>query len=111
MLRRGHAGRVDSSQGRIVAALRKMGASVVITSQVGQGLPDLLVGYLGVTVMLEVKAGDRPPSARKLTDAEAFFLAHWQGGPAVVVKDEEEACRAVRQALSLAAGSPHGRTS
>lgn len=94
-LRRGHAGRTDANQAGIVKALRKIGASVAITSQVGQGLPDLLVGYLGHTILLEVKDGARPPSERKLTDAEAYFLKHWKGGPAVVVRNEDEALEAV----------------
>jgi Holliday junction resolvase len=95
MNRRGHAGRTDSNQQRIVAALRKLGASVVSTSQVGQGLPDLLVGWMGVTVLIEIKDGDKPPSARKLTADEQYFLDHWKGGPAVVVQDEHEAVNAV----------------
>jgi hypothetical protein len=96
VIRRGHAGRTDANQARIVAALRKLGASVAITSQVGNGLPDLIVGYQGRTVLLEVKDGDKPPSGQKLTDAEAYFLANWRGGPAVVVKDEAEAMAAVK---------------
>lgn len=95
MNRRGHAGRTDSNQQCIVAALRKLGASVVSTSQVGNGLPDLLVGWMGQTILLEVKDGARPPSERKLTADEAYFLEHWKGGPAVVVKDEQEAINAV----------------
>jgi len=94
--RRGHAGRVDGNQARIVAALRRLGCSVAITSQVGQGLPDLLVGYMGRTVLLEIKDGERPPSERKLTAAEAYWLAHWRGGPAAVVSSVEEAVQAVR---------------
>lgn len=100
MNRRGHAGRVDANQGRIVAALRGMGCSVAVTSQVGQGLPDLLVGWQGHTVLLEVKDGAKRASDQKLTDAEAYFLAHWRGGPAVVVRDEREALNAVIAAVS-----------
>ena len=95
MIRRGHAGRVDANQSRIVAALRRLGCSVAITSQVGQGLPDLLVGYMGRTILMELKDGTRAPSDRKLTGAEAYFLGHWRGGPAVVVSSEEEAIAAV----------------
>ena len=95
MNRRGHAGRTDANQSRIIEALRKLGATVVSTSQVGQGLPDLLVGWRGVTILLEIKDGARPPSERKLTEAEAYFLANWKGGPAVVVNNEQEAINAV----------------
>lgn len=88
-------GRTDANQSRIVEALRKIGASVSITSGVGNGFPDLLVGYMGTTTLLEVKDGEKPPSDRKLTPAEAHFLATWKGGPAVVVEDEQEAINAV----------------
>lgn len=89
------AGRTDSNQARIVEALRKIGCTVAITSGVGNGFPDLLVGYRGTTTMLEVKDGERAPSERKLTEAEAHFLATWRGGPAVVVTSVDEALAAV----------------
>lgn len=66
-----------------------------VTSGVGNGFPDLLVGYRGRTTLLEVKDGEKPPSGRKLTEAEAYFLASWRGGPAVVVESEHEAIAAV----------------
>jgi hypothetical protein len=37
---------------------------------VGCGCPDLLVGYRGKWWLAEVKDGEKPPSARELTDAE-----------------------------------------
>jgi len=92
-------GRTDANQARIVEALRRLGASVSVTSGVGSGFPDLLVGYMGRTTMLEIKDGGKPPSKRKLTEAEAYFLANWRGGPAVVVKDEHEAIAAVLRLL------------
>jgi len=46
-----HAARVDSNQTEIVAAFRAIGASVFVLK-----LPvDLLVGYAGKTVLVEVK--------------------------------------------------------
>jgi hypothetical protein len=93
--RRGHSGRTDANQTRIVAALRKVGATVAITSQVGRGLPDLIVGFRGRTVLLEVKDGDRPPSGRELTEAEAYFIETWKGDPVRIVNNEQEALEAV----------------
>lgn len=89
------AGRTDANQSVIVAALRKLGCSVAITSGAGNGLPDLLVGWRGVTVLMEIKDGAKRECDRPLTEAEAHFLATWKGGPAVVVKDEQEAINAV----------------
>jgi hypothetical protein len=57
----------------------------------GDGIPDLLVGYNGYTLLLEVKDGNKPPSARELTPAEAKFFREWTGGMIAVVNSVEEA--------------------
>lgn len=78
------ASRIDDNQNEIVAALRKAGATVRIITQ-GDGLPDLLVGYKGETILMELKDGRKPPSAQKLTEAEKKFHNEWTGGRLVVV--------------------------
>lgn len=50
--------RVDSNQAEIVEALRSHGCSVEVLSDVGRGVPDLLVGYDGKNLLLEVKSPD-----------------------------------------------------
>lgn len=85
------AARTDANQQEIVEALRKVGATVHVTSHVGEGFPDLVVGFRWQTYLMELKDGDKPPSGRKLTPDEKFFLDHWKGGPAVVVNDAAEA--------------------
>lgn len=85
-----YANRIDANQNKIVDAMRKAGAVVRIISQ-GDGIPDLLVGYKGFTILMEVKDGDKVPSARKLTDAEQKFFNEWEGGLCVVVNSPEEA--------------------
>ena len=85
-----YAKRIDSNQNSIVKALRDHGATVRVVSQ-GDGLPDLLVGYKGETVLLEVKDGDKFPSQRKLTTAEQKFFDEWTGGILVIVNSVEEA--------------------
>ena len=84
------ANRIDDNQNDIVAALRKAGATVRIISQ-GEGIPDLLVGFRGETILLEVKDGNKPPSARTLTDAEKKFFDEWEGGLCMIVKSVEDA--------------------
>ena len=84
------ANRIDDNQNDIVAALRKAGATVRIISQ-GEGIPDLLVGFRGETMLMEVKDGNKPPSARTLTDAEKKFFDEWEGGLCMVVKSVEDA--------------------
>jgi hypothetical protein len=84
------ANRIDDNQNDIVAALRKAGATVRVISQ-GEGIPDLLVGFRGETILLEVKDGNKPPSARTLTPAEKKFFNEWEGGLCMVVKSVEDA--------------------
>ena len=85
-----YANRIDANQNKIVDAMRKAGAVVRIISQ-GDGIPDLLVGYKGYTILMEVKDGDKVPSARKLTKAEQKFFNDWQGGLLMIVNSPEEA--------------------
>lgn len=72
-------GRTDANHTAIVTALRDIGASVVSLADIGGGCPDLLVGYRGVNLLLEVKDGKKSPSARMLTSAEQKFFSEWRG--------------------------------
>ena len=91
-----YARRVDENQGDIVKALRACGATVRVVTQ-GDGIPDLLVGYNGYTILMEVKDGQKVPSARKLTDAEQEFFDKWTGGMLVVVNSVEEALDVLKE--------------
>lgn len=79
----------DANQTAIVKALRQIGASVAITSRLGEGFPDLAVGRAGRTLLLEVKDGTRKPSERKLTPDEQRFKDSWTGHYAVVGSIEQ----------------------
>lgn len=74
-----HARKVDANQEAVVEALRKIGASVAITSEIGGGFPDLVVGYHGLNFLLEVKDGTKPVTQRKLTPEQMKFLGRWRG--------------------------------
>ena len=82
-------GRVDENQGSIVSKFRGAGFSVAITSNLGGGFPDLAVGKYGVTVLVEIKDGDKPPSKRKLTEDEERFHSSWRGAACVVECEED----------------------
>jgi hypothetical protein len=84
------AARVDANQAEIVAALRRVGATVQPLHAVGKGCPDLLVGFRQKNFLFEVKDGRRPPSERKLTTDEARWIGGWRG-PVVVVTSAFEA--------------------
>ncbi len=72
-------GKVDANQSEIVQALRAVGASVAITSSLGNGFPDLVVGFRQRNYLLEVKDGNKPPSKRLLTEEEQRFFKTWSG--------------------------------
>jgi len=84
-----YAAKADRNQPEVVAALRKIGAKVVPTHTLGQGMPDLVVAYDGRTFLLEIKDGEKPPSARKLTPAQETFHAAWTGEIHVVDSIEQ----------------------
>jgi hypothetical protein len=63
------AARTDANQSEIVAALRKRGAVCIITSQLKNAF-DVLVCFNGKIHIVEIKDGNKPKSARKLTEGE-----------------------------------------
>lgn len=74
------ANRVDSNQSRVVKSLRGIpGVTVAITSDLGKGFPDFIVGYKGFNYMIELKDGSKTPSKRKLTEDEVEFHNRWKG--------------------------------
>ena len=77
--------RADRNQQEIVDALRDIGASVLVLSQVGGGAPDLLIGMRGRNVLMEVKT-----KTGKLRSGQVEFMNTWQG-EAHVVRSVEEA--------------------
>jgi len=73
------AKRTDQNQIEIVKVMRDMGASVWVTSHVGNGAPDFVAGIRGVNLLVEVKLGEKSPSRRKLTPFEEKFHLSWKG--------------------------------
>jgi len=82
--------RVDSNHKEIVEALRKAGATVVSLAAMKHGCPDLLVGYAGETILMEVKM----PKG-KFTPDQLNFLAKWKGGAISRVDSVDAAIRAL----------------
>ena len=94
------AARRDVMEADIVQALRSVGASVTRINQ--EGLFDLLVGYRGVTTLVEVKTPSRKDgkaqtraTGTELSVAQQKWLESWRGGPAVVVRSMTDALQAV----------------
>lgn len=81
--------RIDANQPAIVSALRQVGATVQILSDVGKGCPDLAVGYRGQNFFFEVKDGSKVLSKRKLTGDEQIWHDNWRGQVSVVESIED----------------------
>ena len=88
------ARRVDQNQRDIVRALRAIGCTVADTSRVGEGFPDLVVGYRGINHLIEIKDGKKVASKQKLTTPQKIFHALWRG-KICVVKTVDEAIQIV----------------
>ena len=87
------AAKVDANQQKVVEILRAAGATVQSLAAVGHGCPDLLVGWGGKTLLMEIKDGSKVPSAQKLTDDQIKWHGAWMGGPLAVVDGPEAALR------------------
>lgn len=80
---------MDANHEAVVSALRSCGATVHSLAAVGDGCPDLLVGWRGMTILVEVKDGSKPPSRRRLTQAQVDWHAAWRGGMVAIVESPE----------------------
>jgi hypothetical protein len=87
------AARIDANHEQVVSALRAAGASVQSLAAVGQGVPDLLVGFQGKTLLMEIKDGNKTPSERRLTEPQLKWHGAWRGGPLAVVDGVDAALR------------------
>lgn len=83
-------GRIDGNQNDIVKNLRKAGCSVAITSSLGGGFPDLVVGLQGRTYLFEIKDPTASKADQKLTMKEFAWHQLWRG-QVDVIKSWEEA--------------------
>jgi Holliday junction resolvase len=83
------AAKIDANQTEIVKALRQVGASVQSLAATGKGVPDLLVGFRGKNLLLEVKDGGKVKSERKLTPDQVEWHQGWRGHVAVVESVEQ----------------------
>lgn len=86
------AARVDANQSEIVKGLRKLGAYVLITSQLKNAF-DILVGYNNQLYIIEIKDGDKPVAQRYLTEGEIKCMEGFSkvGVPYHVINSLDEA--------------------
>jgi Holliday junction resolvase len=87
-----YAKRVDLNHQEVVKTLRSLGASVFDASRMGQGFPDLVVGYKQQTVLVEIKSSEQ----KRFTNAQLKFMAEWKGSAVVRINDVDGAIRLIK---------------
>lgn len=80
--------RVDANHKEIVDHFRLLGWSVLDIHNL-KNCCDIIVSKDYITIVVEIKDGSKPPSARKLTKGEQKFFSEWQGHKAIVKSVEE----------------------
>ena len=81
------ARRRDTNEKKIIKVFERTGAMVVrINDDRVKGIPDLLVGYKGYNLLVEVKTEKGTLSPEQLE-----FISEWPGGRPFVARSVEEA--------------------
>ena len=68
-------GKVDSNHGEIAEAFGKLGCSFLSLAPLGDGAPDAVIGYAGLSVLVEIKSG-----RGTLNEKQKGFWSTWKGG-------------------------------
>ena len=66
--------RLIALQAEITQALRSAGADVLCVNDIGEGYPNLVVGYCGINYLVEISRPDIP-----LSDDQKLFATAWRG--------------------------------
>lgn len=82
--RRASGGRRDTAEPAIIERLQMLGASVVQLS--GTDVPDLAVGFRGITALAEVKTGKA-----KRQKGQETLAKLWRGAPVALLRTPEDA--------------------
>lgn len=85
-------GKKDGNHDAVVAAFRAAGASVAeMHACEVPGFPDLAIGLIGRTFLVEVKSPETRYGRAGLNSNQTGFAAEWRGGPVFIVTSELEA--------------------
>lgn len=102
-------GRKDDNHNAMKMAFEHMGCSVVDLYDAGiAGLPDLIVGMAGTTLIVEVKNPDTNYGRAGLNANQSAFARDWRGAPVRVVtcvQDVVQLVNATRRGGATAGGS------
>ena len=84
--------RVDENQKQIIHTFIALGATVLNLSRVGEGCPDLLIGFKNKSVLVEIKKD----SKAMFTEPQVKFMQNWRGGPVSRIDSVDAAIRLIK---------------
>jgi len=91
-------GKKDNNHDAIVRRFQALGCTVIQMHATGiPGFPDLAVGTVGVTHLVEVKNPDTPYGRRGLNDNQTAFAREWLGEMVWIARSEDDATLLVQQ--------------
>lgn len=86
-----YARRRDANHAALTKALEALGCSVLDTAHIGiPGAPDVVVGAIGGTHLVEFKNPESRYGRAGLNDNQQAFARDWRGGPLYAVSTPEE---------------------
>jgi len=91
----GYACKVDANHKEIVDAMKELGASIIDTSRLGKGMPDVIVGFRGQTILMEIKNPKTQYGRKGLNENQRKWAEGWSGGPLSIVDGVDAALRAL----------------
>ncbi len=94
-------GRQDANASAITKALKQCGVSVIDLHAVGGGVPDILAGYQGRSVLLEIKVSAKATHDAGVKERQETFARDWRGAPVVTVRSEADALLAMGITLNV----------
>ena len=87
------------TQKPIVDDLRAVGMSVAVTHRLGNGYPDINIGWHGLDQLVELKSSERDT----LTPDEVKFHAEWRGYPILIAWTSEQVIEHMKKRVRLSA--------
>ena len=95
--------KVDTIQRPLVKQLEAHGATFQSMAAVGRGCPDGIVGFLGLTAVVEFKSGARAAKRKsKTAEQQAAWRQNWKGSPCWILTSWED-CEAMLETMRLLA--------
>jgi len=78
---RRRGGKPDTGDADMADMARRFGCTVTIITIVGFGVPDWILGFRGVTIMVE-----RKKPGEELNERQEKFVKEWNGGPLILLE-------------------------